>query len=153
MKAKRTDELLSILCSTHPARIGDYLETQQRELLEDEYAFSAFFKQAIRAHGRTQRQVFLQADFQDQYGYRLVSGERHTSQRDYILRLCLAGGLTLEEVQQALRLYGMAALYPRRPRDAVIISAISARIHDWREVNALLEAQGLSPLKHGGREE
>ena len=51
----------------------------------------------------TQQMVFLKADIPEKYGYKLLSGEKHTRQRDIILRICYAAELTLEQTQRALR--------------------------------------------------
>ena len=49
--------------------------------------------------------VFLKADIPERYGYKLLSGEKHTKQRDVILRICYAAEFTLKETQRALRKY------------------------------------------------
>ena len=63
-----------------------------------------------------------------------------------ILRLCLAARFRLEEVQEALILYGMAPLHGRFPRDAALMVAVQNGVFDLREVNALLESCGQAPL-------
>ena len=76
----------------------------------------------------------------------LIAEEKHTRQRDTILRLCLAARFQAEEVQEALILYGMAPLYARLPRDAVLLAAIWRKIHDLQEVNGLLLCCGQASL-------
>ena len=89
----------------------------------------------------------MAADISEGYGYKLVSGEKHTLQRDTVLRLCFGGHLALDEVQRALKLYGMTPLYSRIPRDAVLIIAINANIYEITDVDDLLVKNGLEPLK------
>lgn len=36
----------------------------------------------------------MKADIPERYGYKLLSGEKHTRQRDVILRICCAAGLS-----------------------------------------------------------
>lgn len=36
----------------------------------------------------------MKADIPERYGYKLLSGEKHTRQRDVILRICYAAGLS-----------------------------------------------------------
>ena len=54
--------------------------------------------------------------------------------------------MTEEEAQEALLLYGMAPLYARLPRDAVLLAAIWRKIHDLQEVNGLLLCCGQASL-------
>ena len=90
--------------------------------------------------------MFLAADLSENYGYKLIAEEKHTQKRDTILRLCMAARFRLEEVQEALILYGMAPLYGRLTRDAVLTVAIQNGIYDLCAVNRLLESCGQAPL-------
>lgn len=64
------------------------------------------------------QKMFLQADIPERYGYKLLSGQKHTKQRDVILRICYAAGLSFDETQRALKKYGMVELYSEITRDA-----------------------------------
>jgi len=94
----------------------------------------------------TQQNVFLAADMSERYGYKLISGQKHTTERDTIIRLCLAAEFLLDEVQEALILYGMAPLYAKLPRDAAFIIAFSHRIYDIHDVDAILRENNLPPF-------
>ncbi|MDO5477515.1 MAG: hypothetical protein Q4F43_10475, partial [Eubacteriales bacterium] len=52
-----------------------------------------------------------------------------------------------EETQRALKIYGMSPLYARFPRDAVLISAISAGKYEIPQINSLLLRNGQPALK------
>ena len=93
-----------------------------------------------------QQNIFLAADISENYGYKLISEEKHTVQRDVIIRICLAAHFTLEETQEALTLYGMAPLYIRIPRDVVFLCVISHRLYDVHQVNEVLLRCGQQPL-------
>lgn len=144
---RTTNKLVGILKSAGPDRVGEVLEENREELFSEDRPFSAYIRELLSRHGLTQQHVIRVSGFSDRYGYRLLSEERHTKQRDYILRICLAAELTLDESQRLIRLYGMAPLYARIPRDAVLISAISTGEHSIDRVNALLEKNGMQPLR------
>ena len=93
-----------------------------------------------------QQNVFLAADISENYGYKLISEEKHTTNRDVIIRICLAAHLNLYEIQEALILYGMAPLYYRLPRDLVILVGIYNRIYDVHELNELLRECDQVPM-------
>lgn len=153
MKEKTTDMLTSVLQRTHAEDTGRVLEEYSDKLLPDAPSFSDVVRAAIKRSGRSQRDVFLMADIPERYGYKLVSGEKRTRQRDVLIRLFLAAGFGLDEVQHALKLYAMPELYPRFPRDAVLMIAVNTGIRDPYDADELLEKHGFAPLARCGEEE
>lgn len=153
MYNKKTDELVNALNGTDIRRIDDFFQENETELIDEQHPFSNYMRRLFKAHGVKQQDVFLKADFPQRYGYRLISGERRTRQRDYIIRLCLAAGFTLEETQRALQIYGMSRLYVRIPRDAILISAFQNHIFEISEVNGLLMEKGMPVLKASSMED
>ena len=150
MEKKSTEELNQILGQTNPDSIEVFLQEQADSMIDQERPFAKYLHQIISRNGLTQQEVFIQADFPERFGYKLLSEEKHTKQRDYILRICYAAKMTLEETQRALTLYGMAPLYPRIPRDAVLMIAFNKRCGSILEVNALLASHKLPALKTSG---
>lgn len=144
---KTTNSLTNVLRKTKPERIDEYLRNNSGELLNGDHPFSVYMKNCIKEKGLQQKDVFLAADISDGYGYKLLSEEKHTKQRDMILRLCLGAKLTLEETQRALKIYGMSPLYSRLPRDAVIIVAIESGIYEISQLNQLLAEHNELPLR------
>ena len=126
--------------------LPDFLEQHREELITGPHPFADYMRRKFREKGILQQNVFLAADLSENYGYKLIAEEKHTRQRDTILRLCLAARFKLEEVQEALILCGMAPLHGRLPRDAVLTVAITNGIFDLREVNRLLQSCGQTPL-------
>lgn len=150
MNKKSTDELNHILGSTSVSGAESYLKENAEELLSTDRPFSAYMHEMLKKYGKTQQEVFLQADLPERFGYKLISEEKHTKQRDYLLRICYACGMDLAETQRALTLYGMAQLYPRIPRDAVLIIAFNQHKGTILDVNAMLSAHKLPTLKTSG---
>lgn len=141
-----TDGLVDILKSTTSENIGEVLSANQDKLFTSQHPFAAYIRELFAKYGLVQNQVIEKAGFSLPYGYRLLSEERHTKQRDYILRFCLVSGFSLDEVQRLLKLYGMSPLYSRIPRDAVLIAAISMQERDVEKVNTMLKNNGFAPL-------
>ena len=136
------EELLRVGLNELPA----FLERHREDLITSPRPFADYMRRKFREKGILQQNVFLAADLSENYGYKLIAEEKHTRQRDTILRLCLAAGFKLEEVQEALILYSMAPLHGRMARDAVLAVAAQNGIHDLREVNRLLQSCGQAPL-------
>ena len=97
--------------------------------------------------------VFLRADIPERYGYKLLSGEKRTKQRDVILRICYAAEFTLNETQRALKKYGLPQLYAKIPRDALLMIVFNDRPGSILDVNTLLKENDMLPLRTSGIQE
>ena len=141
--SKRINEELQ---SVRPEELAGFFDAHKEELITNLRPFADYMRMKFKEKGILQQNVFLAADLSENYGYELIAEEKHTRQRDTILRLCLAAHFRLEEVQEALILCGMAPLHGRFPRDAALMVAVQNGVYDLREVNALLESCGQLPL-------
>ena len=153
MESKSTDELEKILGSTHINEVSAYLKSNEESIISNEYAFHEYISKLIKLKNLRKQDVFLAADVSEKYGYNLLSGEKHTKQRDVILRLCYASELTLEETQKALKLYRMPELYAKIPRDAMIMIAFNERPGSIIDVNSFLKNNGMEILRSSGVQE
>lgn len=143
---KTTGTLTAILQSTPLCELEDFFTENERSFANSVHPFSEYMRDRLRTKGISQQEVFLAADISEGYGYKILSEEKHTRQRDLIIRLCLAGQFTLDETQTALKLYGFSPLYARIRRDSVMILAINSQIHDPAKVSLLLCEHGFEPL-------
>ena len=126
--------------------LPDFFRMQKEFLFTGSRPFTEYMRAKFKEKEVLQQNVFLAADISENYGYKLISGEKHTVQRDLIIRICIAAQFSLVETQTALILYGMAPLYIRIPRDVVFLSAINNRLYDVYRVNDILLSCGQSPL-------
>ena len=111
-----------------------------------EKAFYYFFKDTLDKKRISLKELYISAGVSESYGGKIVRMERHTKNRDLIIRLCLAGHFNLIETNRALELYKMSPLYPRITRDACIIIEINNRIYDISKVDEFLTEQKEEPL-------
>ena len=152
MFEKSTDHLEEALKSGKMS-VEEYWKENAADLLPGSGAFPAYFRETLKKHDKAQNDVFLAADIPERYGYKLVSGEKKTRKRDLILRLCLAGGFSLEETNRALKIYGFSPLYARDRRDAVIITCLNTGHAKPEQVNQLLINYRQEPLTACGAED
>lgn len=138
-----TQQLLRIT----PAEFSMFLKQHEAELICSKRPFTDYMRERFRQKEIQQQEAFIQADLPMSYGYKLISGEKHTRQRDTILRICLAAKFNLSQTQEALTLYGMSQLHYRIPRDMAFIVAINNRMFDIHSVDMFLHENGLLPLK------
>ena len=148
---KTTKELEGILLNAHSANAEQIFTENNYSFVNK--TFSDYFKDLLSQNKISQQKVFIDADISEKYGYKLISGEKHTNQRDTILRLCYAGKLNVEETNRSLILYGMSPLYARNKRDALLIVAFNDRVGDILDLNEYLIKNGEKPLKNSGNTE
>lgn len=148
MGEKNTDELEKVLQSTHIKNFDTFYK-ENIESSADE-AFGVYMKNIFSENNLTQQLVFLRADVPERYGYKLLSGEKRTRQRDVILRICYAAEMSLTQTQCALKKYEMPELYAKLPRDALLMIIFNERPGDIIEVNEILKAHGMETLKTSG---
>ncbi len=150
MGEKNTQELENILGSTHSKNFESFCESNKNNLIDEKDAFGTYVKDLFKARGITQQNVFLKADIPERYGYKILSGEKRTKQRDIILRICYAAEFTLEETQKTLKKYEMPQLYAKIPRDALLMIVFNERPGNIIDVNELLKKNSLNPLRTSG---
>lgn len=153
MSEKDTKELIDILGKTHLSDFEKYCKENKESMNLYEGSFSVYIKDILVTKGITQQMVFLKADIPERYGYKLLSGEKHTKQRDVILRICYAAELSLEETQRALKKYKMPELYAKIPRDALLMIIFNERPGSIIDVNGLLKRNAMEPLRTSGIQE
>ena len=150
MYEKTTDELNLELKKIRPSNIGKYLSVNKDEMIDEGRYFMTFMNSKFKEKGLLKQDVLLRADIPQRYGYKLLTEEKVTKQRDIIIRICYSAEFTLEETQQALTLYRMATLYPRVSRDALIIACFNNRPGSIIEVNEILLKNKMTPLRSSG---
>jgi cyanate lyase len=79
------------------------------------------------------------------YGMEIFSGKRTNPSRDYLIRLAFGLGLDYDECQKLLAVAGKNALYPRVPRDALIIKCLYNKM-SLRETEEMLDEMGMATL-------
>ena len=144
---KSTDNLMNTLVRTSPS---DWKDFTSREFEKGEPTFFGYIDSLLAKKGMKRQDVLIRANLSQKYGYKLLSGEAHTSDRDKILRICFSMEMSLKETQRALKLYGMNALYPKVKRDVVLIVALGQKMFDIDQVNEMLLKEGFAPLYDAG---
>jgi hypothetical protein len=146
VQQKPTNELNDLLENMKPDQLDSYLKDNSKYMADDKKAFYYYFKDVLDEKNIKLKDVYSFAGVTESYGSKIITMEKHSKNRDLIIRLCLAGHFNLVETNRALKLYGMSELYAKEPRDACMIVAINNRIFDMYEIDEMLLAQGLQKL-------
>lgn len=140
---KTTEDLMAVLRRAEPEQVRAFLS---ENFAQGQPTFVQYMDALLEEKGMKRQEVLLRADLPQKYGYKLLTGESHTTDRDKLLRICLALELTLKQTQRVLKLYGMSELYPKNARDVILIAAIGRRQYDMEQVSRELTEAGFEPL-------
>lgn len=146
MQEKSTDEVEKLLENMHPDRLDAFYRENEHSMVDSKKAFYYYMKDVTESKNILLKDIYMLAGVSESYGEKIVRMEKHTKNRDLILKLCLAGHFSLVETNKALKLYGMNELYAKDKRDACLIVAIHNRIFERLKIDEILEKQGLLPL-------
>lgn len=143
---KRTDEVEEILKSMKPSQLSDFYKENHSDMVDDKKAFYYYMKDVMESKNIFLKDVYSFAGVSESYGEQILRMEKHTKNRDLIIRFCIAGHFSLAEANKALKLYGFNTLYAKDKRDACLLVAINNRIFDFADIDDILMEQGLKIL-------
>lgn len=140
--AKRTNDLMEEL-SGQDTDLDRYFEENPTSFINVD--IKEFWKKAVDTSSKTKSDIINKADMSYCYFYDVINGRKIPS-KDKIIRIALAMNLSLDNCQEALRISGKSALYPRIKRDSILIYAIN-KGYSIYQTNDLLAEHGEEMLK------
>ncbi len=146
MQKKPTDELDALLKDIKPDQLEQYYRENRPYLADDKKEFYYYMREILDKRSFKLKDIYSFAGVSESYGGQVMRMEKHTADRDLILRFCIAGHFNWDETNRALKLYGFSELYSKDPRDACIIVAINNRIFDLGELDKRLSGYGLKTI-------
>ena len=146
MQKKPTTELNNILAKAKPDQLDLYFKENEKYMADKEKGFYYYMKDVLDEKSIRLKDVYSFAGVTESYGSKILTMEKHTKNRDLIIRFCIAGHFSWEETNRALKLYGMSELYAKNERDACIIVAINNRMYDMSEIDEMLLQHGLNKI-------
>ena len=141
-----TEELDKMLDKVSPGRVSGFIADNLQYLSGTDKGFYYYYKDVLDEKRIRLKDVYAQMGISETYGSKIISMEKHTKNRDLIIRFCLAGHFNLVEINRALKLYGFAELYSKIPRDACLIVSVNNRIYDVEKINGILSENGQDGL-------
>lgn len=139
---KRTNDLMEEL-SGQDTDLDRYFEENPTSFINVD--IKEFWKNAVDTSSKTKSDIINKADMSYCYFYDVINGRKIPS-KDKIIRIVLAMNLSLDDCQEALRISGKSALYPRIKRDSILIYAIN-KGYSIYQTNDLLAEHGEEMLK------
>ena len=116
MERKITDDLQKELMGSNS--LIEFLSANSDEF--NSGGVQRLLTRLFEKRGITKSALAKQSGMSEIYVHQIFAGRRNPS-RSRLICLCFGLGATLDETQELLRLAGLAPLYPRIRRDAIII--------------------------------
>ncbi len=138
---KTTDELTSEIKAAD--NILDYLEQNREEMNLN--SLPEYLEEWLKQKGVTKADVVRRSNLNRAYVYQIFLGKKYPS-RDKVIALAFGLGLNTEETQTLLKQAGYRELYPRDPRDTLLLFAIG-RGKNILEANDLLYDHNIEVLE------
>lgn len=139
---KDTEQLTNEILSTN--NIDEYLEKNEEYL--NNISLPSELCRLLEKNGLKKSDVIAASGITVTYGYDLFSGYKNKKpSRNIILALSLAMQLDISQTQRLLKISGNGALYPRIPRDSVIMFAIKNSL-SRSKTDDLLNKRGMETI-------
>lgn len=143
MNSDKTVELMSILNDIEDESfLDEFLKTTSDNF--SDLGLPKFFKDICSEKNISKSSLIKNAEIDRTYGYQILNGTKKPS-RDKILKLCISANLNLEESNKALKLGNVGELYPKNPRDSVIIFGLNKNL-DILKIDELLYNRNFDTL-------
>ena len=141
---KTTQELLDMMREYNDYHqylnnVQEAIETNENNMHINRALLSIIAKKNLK-----KADVIAKSGVETHYAYQILSGTK-TPTRDKVLMLCIGMQLTVEEVQQLLKITGYPQLFGKSARDNAILFGITKKI-GVIEINNLLYELGLELL-------
>ncbi len=121
---KSTDELMKILESKKTYE--EFFSEAVGELYFS--SVSEYLEVLLSEKALNKSEVIRKANLDKNYAYQIFSGTRTNPSRNKILMLAFGMGLTVPETRKLLKVCNLTDLYPRSPRDSVIIFCLNNKL-------------------------
>lgn len=135
MKPKNTSKLQAELAQS--GSLSAFLLNNERSFNND--SGQEYIKELIDRSGISKATLARCSGMSEIYVHQILSGRRSPS-RGRLICLCYGLGATLDEAQELLKLYGLAQLYPRNRRDAILIYGLTHNV-SVQDINDRLFAE------------
>ena len=106
MKEKSTNELDEFLKNMKPDQLDDYYKSNNEYMVNSKKAFSYYMKDVIAEKNinvanrkMCLKDIYSIAGVSESYGEKIINMEKHTKNRDLIIRFCVAGHFMVNEIK------------------------------------------------------
>ena len=127
MNENETVELMSILKNIDDeSYLDEFVKITSTNF--SDLSLPNFFQNICKEKGISKSDLIKNAEIDRTYGYQILNGTKKPS-RDKLLNLCISASLDIEESNKALKLGNVGQLYPKNPRDSIIIFGINKKLN------------------------
>lgn len=144
MKNKQTEQLLNILNQINDkSKLSKYINSSTYE--EINLSLDEYIMKICKGKGLGKSDIINNANLYRTYGYEILNGKKNPS-RDKLLQICIGNYFTLDQANRSLTLAKLGVLYPKSPKDSIIIYALNNSL-SLIETNIILHDHDLDVLE------
>ena len=139
------DEVIWMLKNGKSAEeIKEVLSTEAKKSYS--YEFVDFMQDMLDKYQIKRTEIARATGISQDYLYKILNGSKKTSERDYILAICLSVGMNFPETQHALEICQLHLLEGSDIRDHIISESVTGQRGVYR-TNDWIEKAGYPPLR------
>ncbi|MBE6123553.1 MAG: helix-turn-helix domain-containing protein [Erysipelotrichaceae bacterium] len=136
MSSHSNEDVIRMLKNGMPQEVIE--EVLKKEKKAYSFVFVDFMQEMLKKYHMKRTDVARATGISQDYLYKVLNGSKKTAERDYIIAICLAIGMSLSETQHALQISRMPLLSDRDIREHVLMTCISEsrgvyRTNEWLE--------------------
>ena len=127
---------------------GNVENMKLTEAAENDYSpvFADFMDAMVSKYKIKRIDISRITGISQDYLYKILSGTKHTAQRDYVIAICCAIGMNADETMHALEINGMSSLNTAEERDRLIYESLNQSLSLYK-LNDRLEKAGYPWLR------
>ena len=97
-----TNKLIRYLKHENALALSEMIKEQEKQATVS--SFPVFMDRVIREKHIKRKDIALRTGLSQDYTYKILNGSKRTAERDYILAICFAVRMDLNETQHALNI-------------------------------------------------
>ena len=141
--AKSTDYFDNIL---KKSSLKDYDSIVKELPSKKELSFTEYFNRFIFEHDLVLADIIRDSLISKDYAYQLVNGRKKPT-KDRVIALCVAAGMSFDEIKRALEICDVGTLYSKNDRDSAIALCIYNNVSSVAAINDFLFDHNLPILE------
>ncbi len=113
---------------------------------QKELTFTEYFNRFIFEHELVLADIIKASLISKDYAYQLINGRKKPT-KDRVIALCVAAGMSFDEINRALKICNVGTLYSKNDRDTAITLCINNNVASVADINDFLFDHNLPILE------
>ncbi len=117
--------------------LNDYDSIVKELPSKKELSFTEYFNRFVFEHELVLSDIIKSSLISKDYAYQLINGRKKPT-KDRVIALCVAAGMSFDEINRALKICNVGTLYSKNDRDTAITLCIHNNVNSVAGINDFL---------------